>query len=294
MANVCLPLEIWHKIFALVFDPHQELFITSWNKKHQVPRVKSSQLGRFQADLHVLQLLGREDILFPGSASAFWKWLVPLASWRVELSFDKRGKLYDMTRATQQTKRLETHFGSSIKHIVVVIEGTHWGSSYDESYDEYCYHTYPPLLGPSIVLLESALKHFWDVHTFDVVVEMHPGEAGAWRNDGTAVWHLWTRIWVTDGGLDIHEEDMSMQEIRDALSKKGCTFTVAVRGALPAEPTYRDFCTNKSKWNTSDTDITTLFCDVEECKRDAYHRLHFDCAERRWSQNWNDYCKDAE
>lgn len=203
MAKPFLPLGLWHKFFCLLLNPYQELFITSWSEKYQVPSVNSSRLGRFQADLHMLQLLGREDVLFPGSAGAFWKWLVPLTIWRVELFYKSRynGVLPPPLPGCDSiwyTQRLEMQFGARINHIVVVIDAFKWDIGYSEEGDVEWQCIYP-----SVTLMEQAVEHFWHVQTFTIVFEMLVREAMSWFGDRDAVGALWDVIMIRDGGCSM-------------------------------------------------------------------------------------------
>lgn len=291
--NIHLPVEIWHEIFHYLTDPCQELYICDeWHDDQPFPSVEASQFGKHQADLSILRNLGYEDVLFPGSANALWTWLVPQASWRVEMTPNHDGPGYSTYQSVRQTKRLETQFGASVKHVVVAIEGEGWQFWHDRVSNQMLMRPEdmePEYLRPSIRLLQFALEDFWDVQTFAVVIEMQPYEAKYWPYYSGAVRELWLAIVGTQRGLNIDGETMHLKDIRDAFLARRCTFTVAVRGAIAANAKYWWPLVDNTE-EKLDADITPLLCGSELCKNTARHGPAFECAAYRFIEDSADYC----
>lgn len=100
--HLSLPLELWYHIFQCLDLPARGICIAHWPGR--VP-----EIGGFETreDSLLFRALTSEDVLFPGSGSSFWKWLVPNVTWRVHDNTD----LWRLTR-------LEKSVGAMVWHVV--------------------------------------------------------------------------------------------------------------------------------------------------------------------------------
>jgi hypothetical protein len=119
MCTPLLPLELWHNVFEYLDLPRVDLKIADWSGI-EFPNLQMH--NREPNVVATILALTHQDILFPGSTLAIWKWLASVASWRVDRSTD-----------AWRLWRLERSYNLSIKCVTTIAYFPE--KTYDDRYE---------------------------------------------------------------------------------------------------------------------------------------------------------------